>query len=169
MSRQVNFFADGDDARRLHSKLFEVFPHLKAVPAEPGSEHEFHGRPAQDLMSAERIYLVPAWAVSRIVLRPVPGGQFRVDQKTSPVLEYCRSIVDADNETITAGRLYWAFEGDISAEEARQIGRVFRWVNDQTVATPLDRRFRVFEAAARKRRVLDYGFGITERSPQWRT
>jgi hypothetical protein len=68
---------------------------------------------------------------------------------------------------VRVGRFYWAYDGALDPSEQRQVDALLRWVRRRSMPLPSDRRFRVFEHAARNGRILDFGLNIREPSPPW--
>ena len=98
--------------------------------------------------------LVPMWANPLIQVEDLGDrfpGEFNVSAQNSPVIEYHPCHWEETTSTVTRSRFYWAYSGDLPVEATRQINKLFRWVQRNTVAVegPFWRFFPVAAQTAR--------------------
>lgn len=169
MSRQINFFADSEDAEELRQWLLQAFPGLQAIVKERGPLDELREVQAQKIINtSSTVFLVPQWATERVSFVPLEDGVFRVDYFASPVIEYTASVLSEEKKSLSQGRFFWAYIGNVSPYEQGQVNSLFRWIYAHTIPVQTYRNFRVFEAACRNERILDFGYGIEQVSPHWK-
>lgn len=153
MSRQVNFYAAPADTEMIHSWLLSEFPELTLVSQRRGPlEHTIPidaSKPGAFWHYPVSL-LVPVWAKLHLhaeELSPARPNQFRIRVQDNPVIEYQPCPWDEWTKTVTRSRFFWAYAGDISEEARRQVDKLFRWVQRNTVSA--DGPFwRFFPAAA---------------------
>jgi hypothetical protein len=174
MSKQVNFFADPVDTTAFHSWLLKSYPYLRVIREDRGTPKELQPVPADEALNGpETMYLVVEWVYDNFCFSPLildDRGTFDservvLDATVSPVVEYVPCRFDAVTNSVTGGRLYWYFCGELRSEQQAQIDRMLNWVRRHTI--PGGWRMRVFEHAARNQRRLDLGYGTKVPSPPW--
>lgn len=162
MSRQINFYAAPADTERLHKWLLSAFPGLTLISQRKGPRE--HTIPVD--ASQPRAFwrypvslLVPAWAKPLLHiedLSPNFPGQYIVSCRTSPVIEYEPCHWDEAERIATSSRLFWAYSDELSDEANRQIDKLFRWVQRNTVSAQ-GMAFRFFPTAASTARSVRQG------------
>ena len=157
MSRQTSFYAAPADTEQIHQWLLSEFPGLSLVSQRRGPRE--HTVPID--ASAPGAFwrypvscLVPMWARPLIQVEDLNDrfpGEFNVSAQNSPVIEYHPCHWEETTSTVTRSRFYWAYSGDLPVEATRQINKLFRWVQRNTVAVegPF---WRFFPVAARTAR-----------------
>lgn len=153
MSRQINFYAAPADTERIHQWLLSEFPGLTVISQRKGPRE--HTIPAD--ASQPRAFwrypvslLVPAWAKQFLQvedLSPKFPDQYIVNCRTSPVLEYEPCHWDEAERIATSSRFFWAYPGELPDAATRQINKLFRWVQRNTI-TAEGMAFRFFPIAA---------------------
>lgn len=134
MSQQVNFYAAGEDTVSFHSWLITSFPDMEVVFSDSARHSSVGGVPqpmTPELLGQETVCLVPSWANNKLVYHPA-GSLVSLDLFDSPAIEYTPSIVEAADECVTVGRIYWAFTGRIEQPQRRQIDAIMKWVISHT-------------------------------------
>jgi hypothetical protein len=153
MSRQINFYAAPEDTERMHQWLLSEFPGLSLVSQRKGPREHTVPVDASEPKAFWRYpvsLLVPAWAKQLLHvedLSPEFPGQYIVSCRTSPVIEYQPCHWDEAERIATSSRFFWAYPGELPDEAARQIDKLFRWVQRNTV-TAQGKTFRFFPTAA---------------------
>lgn len=153
VSKQINFFANAVDTERIHDWLRREFPGLAVIRGNRGSLDELKSRVADDSLAyAEMLLLVPGWARERVVPESAESERhpdlFAVDLHKNPAIEYslCRS--DSQGDSVWIGRFYWAYGGELAADERRQIDRLLRWVRTQSISHPVYKAVRLIKETA---------------------
>lgn len=159
MSRQTNFYAAPADTERIHQWLLSEFPGLTLVSQQRGPRE--HTVPV-DASSPGAFWrypvscLIPVWAKPLIQVEDIGDrfpGELVVTAQRSPIIEYHPCHWDETTSTVTRGRFYWAYNGEVSTEAQRQLDKLFRWVQRNTV-TAENMSFRFFPAAATNARYV---------------
>ncbi len=169
MSRQINFYAAPGDTERIHQWLLSEFPGLTLVSQRKGPrEHTipFDAIQPQAFWRYPVSLLVPAWAKQLLHvedLSPKFPNQYIVSCRTSPVIEYEPCHWDDAEQIATSSRLFWAYPGELPDEATRQINKLFRWVQRNTV-TAEGMSFRFFPIAATAARFVRQGLTGSLRS-----
>lgn len=175
MSRQLNFFADRVDASLLHQHILQAFPELTVIQSNRGSWEEQQPKPissAEELSHCDLILLVPEWAYDSLRYESLeklyPGeewalSQFIVNDELCPVIQYNPCKWNADDASVSRGRIYWDFKGALSEEQQKQIEDLFFWIKKQT--QPIDSISRIFPHAAKAARLLFDGSGQKRPNP----
>jgi len=157
MSRQTNFYAAPADTERIHQWLLAEFPGLTLVSQRRGPRE--HTVPI--VASAQEAFwhypvscLVPQWAEPLLYIEDLSyrfPGEYVISAKTSPVIEYSPCHWDEVTQTVTSSRFYWSYSGELPADATRQINKLFRWVQQNTVSVkgPFFRFFPEAQSAAR--------------------
>lgn len=169
LSRQVVFFADSIDELRFHDWLVKNHEGLTLLHVQNGflKSEELVIVDGETLTGSKKSVLVFPWAREKIVIGH-HKERSTVNLFDSPVLEYRRSIVDPDGNSVLWGRVYWTCLGELEQSEWRQIMRILRWIYKHTIAIPETPHFRVFESVCHNQRKLDFGFGQQQEvSPPW--
>lgn len=153
MSRQINFYAAPEDTERIHQWLLSEFPGLTLVSQRKGPRENTIPVDASEPKAFWRYpvsLLVPAWA-KRLLhvedLSPKFPNQYIVSCRISPVIEYAPCHWDEAERIAASSRLFWAYPGELPDEATRQISKLFRWVQRNTI-TVEGMAFRFFPAAA---------------------
>lgn len=162
MSRQVNFYAAPADTEAIHRWLLTEFPGLTLVSQKKGPREHTVPIDASEPTAFWRYpvsCLIPVWAKPLACtedLAPDFPGQFIVTAQNSPVIEYSPCQWEDSTQTVTRSRFYWAYEGTIPKDGARQLNKLFRWVHESTIAVegPF---WRFFPVAARTARFARQG------------
>jgi len=159
MSKQINFNAAPADTERIHQWLLTEFPGLTfvsqgrgprehTVPIDASTPGAFWHYPVS--------LLVPLWAKPLLYVEDLGDrfpNEYIITAQDSPVIEYSPCHWDAATQTVTSSRFYWAYSGELPAEALSQINKLFRWVQRNTIATPVKGPFcRFFPVAARNAR-----------------
>lgn len=140
MSRQINFYAAPADTDKLHKWLLSEFPGLTLVSQQRGPRDHTIPIDANQPGAFGRYpvcCLVPTWAMPLLCVENLArtfSDEFIVTVQDSPVIEYHPSDWDEPTATVTRGRFYWAYSGELPAEAVRQVNKLFRWVQRNTVA-----------------------------------
>lgn len=162
MSRQINFYAAPEDTERIHQWLLSEFPGLSLVSQRKGPREHTIPVDASEPKAFWRYpvsLLVPAWAKQSLHvedLSPEFPGQYIVSCRTSPVIEYEPCHWDETERIATSSRFFWAYPGELSDEATRQIDKLFRWVQRNTVRAE-GMTFRFFPLAAASARYVRQG------------
>lgn len=176
MSKQVQFFAHPTDVDLFHCWVTDQFPDLKVIRSDRGSLSDLrpvHANAA--LQGDQQKFLVFPWATDGIVAEPIEEmtNCFWLNYQLSPVVEYLPCSFDRDYNRIGVGRLYWAYDGQISSDEKHDVASLFKWIIANSIALgPHRGATRVFEHAARSECLLDYRQPTPEgrlvrKSPRW--
>lgn len=168
MSRQINFYAAPGDTERIHQWLLSEFPGLTLVSQRKGPlEHTIpvDASQPQAFWRYPVSLLVPAWAKQLLHvedLSPKFPDQYIVSCRTSPVIEYEPCHWDETGRIATSSRFFWAYSGELPDEATRQINKLFRWVQRNTV-TAQGMSFRFFPIAATAARFVRQGLTGSQR------
>lgn len=127
MGKQFNFFMDEKDEERLRKYLLES--HVKLI---------FEGR---NLMPVEITVFPPpfsgkGWFIiylykeewGELVARDVSTTMKRIDQLSSPVIEFSRTVIRSDARGITPGRIWFQsnhFKEDILLNKCSEINAFY--------------------------------------------
>lgn len=139
MSRQINFYAAPADTDRIHQWLLTEFPGLTLVSPRRGPKA--HTEP-MDASTPGAFWhypisaLVPVWAKPLLVvedLSPDYPDEFVIRPRDNPVIEYGPCHWDESTKTVTRSRFYWAYSGELPADCLRQVNKLFRWVQQNTI------------------------------------
>lgn len=162
MSRQINFYAAPEDTEQIHQWLLSEFPGLAIVSQRKGPREHTIPVDASEPKAFWRYpvsLLVPAWAKPSLHvedLSPKFPGQYIVSCRNSPVIEYEPCHWDETERIATSSRFFWAYPGELSDEATRQIDKLFRWVQRNTVKAE-GMTFRFFPVAASTARFVRQG------------
>lgn len=159
MSRQTNFYAAPADTERIHQWLLSEFPGLSLVSQRRGPRE--HTVPIDASTKGAFWHypvscLIPRWARPLIQVEDLGDrfpGEFMVTAQNSPVIEYHPCHWDETAAIVTRSRFYWAYAGEVPAEAKRQLDKLFRWVQRNTV-TAEKMSFRFFPVAAASARYV---------------
>jgi len=162
MSRQINFYAASEDTERMHQWLLSEFPGLSLVSQRKGPRE--HTIPV-DASASNAFWrypvslLVPTWAKQLLQVEDLSAefpGQYIVSCRISPVIEYEPCHWDEAEQIATSNRLFGAYPGELPDEAARQIDKLFRWVQRNTIRAK-GMTFRFFPLAAAAVRYVRQG------------
>lgn len=162
MSRQINFYAAPGDTERIHQWLLSEFPGLTLVSQRKGPREHFipvDASQPQAFWHYPVSLLVPAWARQLLHvenLSPQFPNQYMVSCRTSPVIEYEPCPWNEAEGIATSSRFFWAYPGELPDEPTRQINKLFRWVQRNTVLAE-GMTFRFFPIAASAARFVRQG------------
>lgn len=159
MSRQTNFYAAPADTELIHQWLLSEFPGLSLVSQQRGPRE--HTEPVDASTSgAFGRYpvscLIPRWARPLVQVEDLGErfpGEFIVTAQNSPVIEYLPCHCEEATATVTRGRFYWSYAREVPVEAKRQLDKLFRWVQRNTV-TAENMSFRFFPVAAESARFI---------------
>ncbi len=159
MSRQINFYAAPEDTERIHQWLLAEFPGLTLVSQRRGPRE--HTVPID--ASLPRAFwhypvslLVPVWFKPLLRIEDLGErfpGEFIINALDNPVIEYRPGEWDESQKIAIPTRFYWAYKGPLPVEAIRQVNKLFRWVQKNTI-TAESMSFRFFLVAARTARFV---------------
>jgi hypothetical protein len=139
MSRKTYFYAAPADTERIHQWLLSEFPGLTLVSQRRGPRE--HTIPI-DASTPGAFWhypvscLVPIWAKPLLQVEDLSDrfpDEFIITAQDSPVIEYRPCHWDEATQTVTSSRFYWAYSGELPADAIRQIDKLLRWVQRNTV------------------------------------